>query len=119
MRYKEVKTMNLLDKIILKLYLWKFPQKPLEQKPETIFPEPQIIPIKTIHGVCWYPERAVVNGIANKERICRSLVESMIQELAECLGSTITMENQDEFGTLRIQGTLDVVIDNNNFKFGD
>ena len=119
MKYKEVKTMNLLDKIILKLYLWRFPQKPLEQKPETIFPEPQTIPIKTIHGVCWYPERAVVNGIADRKRICPSIVESMVPELAECLGSTITMENQDEFGTLRIQGTLDVVINNNNFKFGD
>lgn len=111
--------MNIIDKIILKLYLWRFPEKPLEQKPETIFPEPQTIPIKTIHGVCWYPERAVVQGIDIRKRICTSIVESMVPELAECLGSTITMEHQDEFGTLRIQGTLDVVINNNNFKFGD
>ena len=117
MRYKEVKTMNLLDKIILKLYLKRFPEKPLEQKP--IFPEPQKVAIRTIHGVCWYPERAVVHGIAARKRICTSIVESMVPELSECLGSTITMEKQDEFGTLRIQGTLDVVINNNDFKFGD
>jgi len=111
--------MNIFDKIILKLYLWRFPEKPLEQKPETIFPEPQTIPIKTINGVCWYPERSVVNGIVNKELIRRRIVESMIPELAECLNPAITMEHQDVFGTLRIQGTLDVVINNNNFKFGD
>ena len=111
--------MNIIDRIILKLYLWRFREKSLEQKPETVFSEPQTIPIRTIHGVCWYPERAVIQGIDVRKRICTSIVESMVPELAECLGSTITMEKQDEFGTLRIQGTLDVVINNNNFKFGD
>lgn len=111
--------MNIFDKIILKLYLWRFPEKPLEQKPETVFPEPQTIPIKTIHGICWYPERSIVNGFINTEQVRSKLVESMIPELAQCLGPEITMETQDEFGTLRIQGTLDVVINNNNFKFGD
>lgn len=111
--------MNIIDRIILKLYLWRFPEKPLEQKSEMIFPEPQQIPIRTVHGVCWYPERIVVQRIIDRNYICTKLVESMVPELAECLDSTITMEKQDEFGTLRIQGTLDVVINNNNFKFGD
>ena len=111
--------MNIIDRIILKLYLWRFPEKPLEQKPEIIFPESQIIPTKTVHGVYWCPERIVVQRIIDRNYICTKLVESMVPELAECLGSTITMEKQDEFGTFRIQGTLDVVINNNNFKFGD
>ena len=111
--------MNIIDKIILKLYLKRFPQKPFEQKHEIVIHEPQTIPTRTVYGVCWYPERSVVNGIADRKSICTSLVESMVPELAECLGSTITMEKQDEFGTLRIQGTLDVVINNSNFKFGD
>ena len=119
MRYKEVKTMNLLDKIILKLYLKRFPEKPLEQKPEIMFPEPQTIPIKTVHGVCWYTERSVINGFINKDHINRSLVQSMIPELAKCLGPAVVMEKQDEYGTLRIEGRLDVVINNNDFKFGD
>ena len=108
--------MNIIDRIILKLYLWRFPEKPLEQ---TIIPEPKTIPTKTVHGVYWCPKRAVVQGIIDRNYICTKLVESMVPELAKCLDSTITMEKQDEFGTLRIEGTLDVVINNNNIKFGD
>lgn len=110
--------MNIFDKIIMNLYLKRFPEKPFEQKPKIEFPEHQPLTVRTVHGVCFYPERSIVNGFVDNEKVCRSIVESMVPELAKCLGKEITMESQDQFGTLRIQGTLDVVLDS-NIKFGD
>ena len=50
--------MNILDKIILKLYLWRFPEKPFEQKPTE--PIPNMITtkheIRTINGVFFVPK---------------------------------------------------------------
>lgn len=111
--------MNIIDRIVMNLYLWRFPQKPLEQKKEIKAFKPQVLPVRTVHGVCWCPERSLVNGIADKETIKRKIVESMVPELSGCLGNTITTSYQDEFGTLRIEGSLDVVIRNNELKFGD
>lgn len=112
--------MNILDKIILKLYLWRFPEKPFEQKPTE--PIPNMITtkheVRTINGVCWLPKRAVLNKWIIDEEVACKLIDSMKPELARCLGVITTEEKDDYGGVLRVQGSIDVVISGNDIQFG-
>ena len=112
--------MNILDKIIFKLYLWRFPEKPFEQNPTE--PMPNVtehkFEIRTINGVCWVPERAFLNKWITNNEVAIKLVSAMVPDLAKCI-SVITTEKQDDLGLLRVKGSIDVVISGNNIKFGD
>lgn len=111
--------MNILDKIILKLYLWRFPEKPFEQKPTE--PIPNMITtkheIRTINGVFFVPERPFLNKWITNEDVACGLIDSMKPELARCL-SVITTEEKAEYGLLRVQGSIDVVISGKDIRFG-
>lgn len=111
--------MNIIDRIILKLYLWRFPEKPLEQKPETIFPEPQTIPITTIYGCCYVSDRLLKGGFISKDVISERIISSMKKDLFQYLVFGTADDIPDAMGLVRIKASLDVVINNNNFKFGD
>lgn len=112
--------MNILDKIILKLYLWRFPEKPFEQKPTE--PIPNVVAtkreVRTINGVCFVPERSFLNKWITEEEVACRLIDSMKPELARCLG-VITAEEKFEYGdVLRVQGSIDVVLSGNDIQFG-
>ncbi len=111
--------MNLIDKIILKLYLWRFPQKPLEQKPKVIFPEPQTIPITTIYGCCYVSDRLLKSGFISKDVISKRIISSMEKDLSQYLVFGTADDIPDEMGLVRVKASIDVISNNSNFKFGD
>ena len=112
--------MNILDKIILKLYLWRFPEKPFELKP--IEPIPIAVTtkheVRTINGVCFVPERPFKNKWITDEEVACRLIDSMKPELARCLGVITTEQNYEYGGVLRVQGSIDVVLSGNDIHFG-
>lgn len=112
--------MNILDKIIFKLYLWRFPEKPFEQKPTEPIPNVNTTKheIRTITGVCFVPERPFKNKWITEEEVACRLIDSMRPELARCLGM-ITTEKEDDFnGVFRVRGSIDVIISGNDIQFG-
>lgn len=112
--------MNIIDKIILKLYLWRFPEKPFEQKPTEPIPNVQSsrVEIRTINGVCWVPERPFLHKWITEDDVARKIVAAMTPDLAKCI-NVITTEKQDDYNMLHVQGSIDVVISGNDIKFGD
>ena len=106
----------------MKLYLKRFPEKPLEQKPD----KPVIVDfekpvIRTVHGACYVFQRSYKHGWITKNDIADKIIEAMKPELRECLQIMIadkgTYRNEEDM--MMIKGAIDVVISGNDFKFGD
>lgn len=114
--------MSILDKLILKLYLWRFPEKPLEQSPE----KPVIVDfeqpvIRTVRGACYVAKRPYENGWITKDDIASKVIAAMKPDLSRCLKFMIAEDGTYYNGEnmIMIKGAIDVVISGNDFKFGD
>lgn len=94
----------------MNLYLKRFPERPLEQKPTEPIPNINVEkrPITSIHGVCWVGERSVRLGLVTKEQLQRRIAESMIDEISKQINPILLLK-EDEYGTLRATGAIDIL----------
>ena len=95
--------MKFIDNIIERAYFKRFPERQM-------IPHPVVItrakPIK-IHSVIWLCKRTY-EQIMPREEVMKRLAEGFSAELAKFI-KIDSVEPIDEFDTLRIQGTIEIL----------
>lgn len=103
--------MKFIDNIIERAYFKRFPERqmiPQEQLPHVVITRAKPV---AIHSVIWLCKRTYEQFMP-REEVMKRLAQGMASELAKFI-KIDSVEPIDEFDTLRIQGTIEILTKEN------